>query len=163
MFGFKKKRKPLTKDDFKPVQGTYAHFSGLPVPGGTMCTLALTEAGLAISSLSGSFNLSVDKMVSIATKTDTEEQITKQYVSSAGGAIAGAIIAGVPGALIGGRAKEKEIKQTTYKNYMVVTYKKDAALEHLVFALKGTPMDAMPFVSNFGLLTLGRAKEITEL
>ena len=38
----------------------------------------------------------------------------KQYISSIGGGIAGAMIAGPLGAIIGGRIKKKDIKKTRY-------------------------------------------------
>jgi uncharacterized membrane protein YfcA len=157
------KHKPLTREDFKPVQGIYAHTAGLPIAPGIICSLILTENGLDISSSGANFKISIDKITSISTKTDTEIKTNKQYVSSAGGALAGAMLFGVPGAIIGGRAKEKETKTTTYKNYMVVTYKKDDTVAYLIFALTGTPMQAMPFIKNFNLLTLGRQKETIEL
>lgn len=158
MFG-KKKFKPLSRADFKSVQGSYIHAGGLPVPEGTQCNLTLTETGLSIYGAGASFNLSIDKMISISTKTD--EEVQKQLVSSTGKAIAGAALFGVAGAVIGGQPKEKQ--KTVYKNYMVITYKKDSDIAYLVFSLAGTPMEAMPFIQNFGLLTLDRAKETIEL
>lgn len=158
MFG-KKKFKPLSKADFKPVQGSYIHAGGLPIPEGVQCYLHLTAAGLAVSGAGTTFNLALEKIISISTKTD--EEVQKQLVSSTGKAVAGAVLFGVAGAIIGGQPKEKQT--VVYKNYMVITYKKDAAVAYLVFALSGTPMEAMPFITNFGLLTLDRTKETVEL
>jgi len=148
---------------FQPVKGTFSHTAGLPVPPGTQCLLHLTENGLAISSLSGKFNISIDKLMSIATKTDTDIQKSKQYVSSAGGAVAGGMMFGAVGAMIGGRAKEKESTVTTIKNYMVVTYKKEDSIDYLLFELSETPMQAHPFTLNFGILTKNRPSETIEL
>jgi len=153
----------LRQGIFRSVQGNFSHAAGLPVPVGTLCSLHLTEKGLAVSTSGSNFNITIDKLTSITTKTDTEIQKSKQYVSSAGGAIAGGMMFGAVGAMIGGRAKEKESTVTTIKNYMVVTYKKEDSIDYLLFELSETPMQAHPFTLNFGILTKNRPSETIEL
>lgn len=51
-------------------------------------------------------------------KTDVE--IQKQMVSSAGGAVAGGLMFGALGAIIGGRVKTKDIR--TASHYLIITY-----------------------------------------
>jgi len=157
LFG-KKKRKPLCKDDFKPVAGSFAHAAGLGIASGEICYLNLEEENLTIFGGGTRFALSVEKITSISTKYDTEVQ--KQLVSSTGGAIAGAMLFGVPGALIGGKVKEKEI--TTYNNFMCISYKKDDGIACILFAIKA-PSDALPFITQFGLLRAGRETPTVEL
>lgn len=155
-------KKLLTTEDFKDVQRSFPHNYGLPVAPGATCTINLTKTGLTIYSSGINFNMAIDKIISISTKTDKEVLNQKQYVSNTGKAMAGAALFGLPGAIIGGRAKEKNISTTVYKNYMVVTYKKDDAVEYLIFDIINT-YDAMPFITNFGILTQGRKKETIEL
>lgn len=149
---------PKITEDFKTVENSFPHTAGLPVAPGAICILNLKKTGLSIHSSGVNFNLAIDKIISISTKTETEIQNQKQYVSSTGRAIAGAALFGLPGAIIGGRAREKNITTTTYKNFMVVTYKKGDSIEYLLFALS-SPMDAMPFITNFGILAQGRKKQ----
>ena len=156
-------RERIAKGIFQPVKGTFSHTAGLPIPPGTECLLSLTESGLAISSFSGNFNISIDKLMTITSKTDTEIQKSKQYVSSAGGAVAGGMMLGAVGAMIGGKPKEKESTVTTYKNYMAITYKKEDSIDYLLFELSGTPMQVHPFSANFGILTRNRPSETIEL
>ena len=62
-------------------------------------------------------------------KTDVE--IQKQYVSSVGGAVGGYMLFGGLGAMIGGRAKERETAKTEY--YLIITYRKNDELAYISF------------------------------
>lgn len=154
------KKKSIT---FKPVSGNYVLSGGLPLVGGTMCLVSLTETGVSISAPGAKFNIAIEKITSISTKTDTEIQENKQLVSSIGGALVGAALFGLPGAIVGGGAKEKTVSNTVYHNFMVITYKKDNSLSSVVFALKGSPMEAMPFITNFALINQNKQSEVVEL
>ena len=157
LFGKKK------QTTFKPVSGNYVLSGGLPLAGGTMCLVSLTETGVAISAPGAKFNISIEKITSISTKTDTEIQENKQLVSSIGGTLIGAALFGLPGAIVGGGPKEKTVSSTVYHNFMVITYKKDDSVSSVVFALKGSPMEAMPFITNFGLINQNKQSEVIDL
>ena len=66
----------------------------------------------------------------IGVKMVNDVQIQEQYVSSIGGAIAGAALFGVPGAVIGGRAKKKQIK--TNETSLVITYKDNETVKNII-------------------------------
>lgn len=80
-------------------------------------------------------------------KTDTE--IQSQAVSSVGGAISGAMLFGVAGAIIGGRTKTKKLKNVS--NYLIITYRSDAEgeLKFIVFDIKNNPSSAHKLVKEF--------------
>ena len=92
------------------------------------------------------FNLAKSKIVDIAITTDTD--IQKQYVSSIGGAVGGAVLFGPLGAIIGGRAKQKTTRTISY--YLIITYKNDTdELKYLGFDVTNTYFIAQKFVNEF--------------
>ena len=112
-----------------------SHVSGLPIPDETGCSLIFEEDNLTIKTVevdSIQFKVSYNKIVNLQTQTNYDLQNT--MVSSAGGAVAGAMLFGAPGAMIGGRAKKKKV--ITVEHFLVITYKKDNALENLHFQLR---------------------------
>lgn len=66
----------------------------------------------------------------LGVKMVNDVQIQEQYVSSIGGAIAGGALFGVPGAVIGGRAKKKKIK--TNETSLVITYKDSEMVKNII-------------------------------
>jgi hypothetical protein len=101
---------------------TLPHAAGLPLPEKTVCTLFYCNEHIEINGNGVSFKLDLIKIHDISIKT--REDIQKQLVSSAGGAIAGAHLAGWVGAAIFGRVHERQIKTTT--QYLMFTYTKDS-------------------------------------
>ena len=79
------------------------------------------------------YELSKDKVTDIAVKTDVE--IQKQYVSSAGGALAGGMLFGPLGAIVAGRTKVKKNRAVT--NYLIFTYLADEGISYISFELTG--------------------------
>lgn len=124
------------------------HATGLPVSEGTLCDLFLCPDKVEIECNGNKFNLDKSKITDVSMKTDVE--IQKQYVSSAGGAIAGAVMFGALGAIIGGRAKEK--KSETIYTYLIFTYKKDEELNYISFDVTQALSHARKFVSDFKTL-----------
>lgn len=113
-----------------------SHVLGLPIPEETGCALVFEEDNLKIKTVetnSSQFRVAYNKIVNLQTQTVYDVQNT--MVSNPGGAIAGAMIFGAPGAMVGGRAKKKEVR--TAKYYFIITYKKDNTLAHLHFRLWG--------------------------
>lgn len=85
-----------------------------------------------ISGGGNNFVLQKDKISEISVMTDTE--IQKQYVSSIGGAVAGGVVFGPLGAIVGGRAKEKKTKTKTY--YLIFTYVSDNEVRYMSFEIE---------------------------
>lgn len=113
---------------FKPI--TLSFVSGLNLPENSKCLLTL-EGDMFLFSVNGiDFSLNSNQITDISIKTTKD--IEKQYVSSAGGAIAGGLIFGALGAVIGGRTKTK--KNITIKDYLIFTYYgNDNNINYLVF------------------------------
>ena len=79
-------------------------------------------------------------------KTDTE--IQQQAVSSIGGAIAGGVMFGPLGAIIGGRAKNKKVKTVT--KYLIITYINDnEEIKYIGFDIQNNIMPACKLVTEF--------------
>lgn len=107
------------------------HATGLPLAQDAPCVVSFQPDRIAINSGGNAFNLAYNKITDMQVATNVE--IQKQYVSSVGGAIGGAVLFGPLGAIVGGRAKEKTAKNIEY--YFVITYKKDDSLEAVSFRL----------------------------
>ena len=103
----------------------------MPIPENSICSVISYTDKFVFSANGLSFNLLKSKITDICIKTDTE--ISKQVVSSIGGAIGGAVLFGPLGAIIGGRAKNREIKTTT--QYLIFTYIKDNDVKYLGFIM----------------------------
>ncbi len=92
--------------------------AGLPLMQGAICKVVSTDDKIIINGQGTTFELNKEKITSIT----IEKNITKhtQAVSSAGGALAGAMAFGVLGAAIGGRTKAKNFNALS--RYIVITY-----------------------------------------
>ena len=107
------------------------HFTGLPLAEGTNCTIRHNQNGFVFTAGGNTFNLSNDKITDMCVKTDAE--IQKQYVSSVGGAVGGAVLFGPIGAMIGGRAKQKTTMTST--QYLIFTYLKNNQITYIKFKI----------------------------
>jgi hypothetical protein len=114
---------------------TVPHATGLLIPENTWAQLFYCEDKIVIEANNTTFNLPLDKITDITVKTDVE--IQKYATSSVGGAIAGGIMFGVLGALIGGRTKTKTDK--TIRSYLIITYQSDNETKYMAFSVTGTP------------------------
>ena len=76
-----------------------AHVNGLPIPENTYCNIATFPDRMEFKAGTTNITLMREKITDMVIKTDTE--IQKQIVSSTGGAIAGAVLFGPLGAIIG--------------------------------------------------------------
>ena len=72
--------------------GTFLAVSGLDLPEGTRCRLAYEDSCLRVTALDHDFTLAHEKVRTAAILT--HKDIRRQYVSSAGGAVAGAMLLG---------------------------------------------------------------------
>ena len=153
----KEKAKAAAKPQ-KPARGRFQHAAGLPIPEGMLCDLSLDESGLIVSSAGNNYTIAFEKITSVSAKTDVEVQ--KHIVSSAGGALVGAALFGVPGALIGGRAKTKQT--ATYKTFLVITYNNESGPTYLLFGLTSFG-SAAPFIKYYNAHAQNREKETVAL
>lgn len=139
----KKRSKGKTKSKTKNTIKYYGNIiSGLDIPQGSQCIFGVVGENLAIKNGNLTFNILKSNIIDVKIMTETELQTL--YTSSVGGAIAGATLFGVPGAIIGGRAKKKKIK--TRKIFLVISYKTDD-LKHIV--LETTGCDVISLIKEF--------------
>ena len=120
------------------------HVSGLPVAEDAEMYLYLCDDKMIFERNENRYNLEFSKLRDVTIKTD--EEIQKAYVSSVGGAIAGQMLFGTLGAMVGGRAKEKTTKTIT--SYLIFTYDKDGTNEFISFDVTNIP-NAINFVTHF--------------
>lgn len=105
------------------------HFNGLPISEGTMTDAFWCNDKIVFEANGTSYNLLLSKLTDVSENTDVE--IQKQYVSSNGGAVAGAVMFGALGAMIGGRAKEKTTNTVT--KYLIFTYVDNDEVKYIAF------------------------------
>lgn len=127
----------------------YSHslpiLSGLNIPEGSDCRITSLTDKIEIESNGVKYVLNKDKILNVCTKTNTE--LEKQYVSSAGGAVGGAMLFGPVGALIGGRAKQKINRSVS--TYLIFTYDKNGIPDYVAFTITGVPQIGKQFLNEF--------------
>ena len=101
------------------------HQAGLPLEQDAPCTIIAENDCFKFIGGGNSFELNRSKI--------TDVEIQKQYVSSAGGAIAGGIVFGPLGAIVGGRVKEKKTREVAY--YLIFTYRSGAEISYISFEI----------------------------
>jgi len=125
---------------------TLPHTAGLSLPEKTPCTLFYCNRHIEINANGVEFTLDFSKIHDICVKTSTD--IQKQLVSSAGGAIAGAALAGWLGAAIFGGVQERQIKTIRY--YMVFTYSSGNGVAYIAFETAQNDRYVSYFIDEFG-------------
>ncbi|MFR3648953.1 MAG: hypothetical protein ACLTXE_17995 [Enterocloster aldenensis] len=126
-------------------QYTLSLFSGLKIPEHTACKVSIYEDSLSIEANGVKYVLKNDRIKDVCAKTDIE--IQKHYVSSAGGAVGGAVLFGAVGAMIGGRVKEKTDRNI--RNYLIVTYDKDGEPDYIAFDVTGNPEASKRLIDEY--------------
>lgn len=140
MFGETREQKELKKRSL-PTK----HISGLPLHEGAYCRVIFEEDSITIKTEEASskqFRLAYNKIVDF--QRSFKKNVEKNMVSNPGGAIAGAMLLGAPGAMVGGRAKKKEV--ITVEHFLIIVYKKDDDLENLHFQLRDDELFGTPVV-----------------
>ena len=128
------------------IQLDLNHVNGLPVAENVPCKLSYSSSGILVATSGINFELSEKKINDITVQTDME--ISKQYVSSIGGSVGGALLFGPVGAVIGGRAKQKKSKNVT--NYLIITYTDNNEIKYLGFEInKNLKYKADKIVTDF--------------
>lgn len=128
------------------IYTAFEHVNGLPIPEGLLCEIKSYQDRLDFKAGTTNIKLYRKKITDMCIKTDTE--IQNQAVSSIGGTIAGGIMFGPLGAIIGGRAKTKKIKTTT--KYLIITYTgEQGELKYIGFDIKNNPLSAIKLTKEF--------------
>ena len=136
-----------------------SHVNGLPIAENVSCYIKYYADRIEISASGTEYNIAMDRITDICTKTEMELQ--QQYVSSAGGAVAGALMFGAVGAAIGGRTKKKENRK--YSHYFIITYMKDDEVKYLGFDVSYTYKIANIIVNHFKSCNSSQAPKKVEL
>lgn len=141
MFGNKKQNfKDIT------VYTAFHHVNGLPIPENLLCEVFSYPDLIEFKAGSTNIKLARKKITDMCIKSDTE--IQNQVVSSVGGAIAGGMMFGALGAIIGGRVKNKKVKTIT--QYLIITYTgEQGELKYIGFDIKNNPPSAVKLVKEF--------------
>ncbi|HMM05826.1 MAG TPA: hypothetical protein PKD52_04055 [Clostridiales bacterium] len=142
MFGVKKNDLGL-KDTTLRITGT--HVCGLPFAENTLCNVSAYQDHISFKSDSVNIHLSVSKLIGASIKSEAE--VKSQYVSSVGGAIAGGLLLGSLGAVVGGRAKEK--KHTTLSQFLVFTYQNESGVQNIIINVTGSYSKAGKIVDYY--------------
>jgi hypothetical protein len=77
----------------------------------------------------------------------TDKEIQKHIVSSTGGAVAGGLLFGPVGAMIGGRAKTRT--SNNIRTYLIFSYEKDNSVSYIAFEATNSPFRASKFAKEF--------------
>lgn len=142
------KKNKLKKDNLKNTNyKLYTKLNcinGLNNPPNTLCKLYSYNDYYEFILSGNSYKLTKNKVTDVSIKSETE--IKQQYVSSVGGAVAGSMLFGPLGAIIGGRSKKKNIKNTSI--YLIFTYIKDNKVNYITFDANGK-LYCTKFVNEF--------------
>lgn len=120
----------------------------MDLPNGTICKVLYNEDRIIFSASGQEFTLNAEKMLDVSVMTPTE--IQKQYVSSIGGAVAGAVLLGPLGAIIGGSASKKTVKNKM--KYLVISYVSGGDTKYIVFDVTAAPGIGRNMQSTFRYL-----------
>mgnify|MGYP006875938657 CR=1 FL=1 len=135
----------------------FHHVDGLQIPENTLCEIKSFSDRIEFKAGTTSIKLARERITDMSIKTDTE--IQSQAVSSIGGAIAGGVMFGALGAIIGGRAKNKKVKTTT--RYLIITYTgEQGELKYIGFDIKNNPPSASKLVKEFHELNTNSGVQI---
>jgi len=142
----KKARKEAIKKSGLMMHTAFNHVNGLPIAENLSCEIKSYPDRIDFKAGTTNIKLPREKITDMCIKTDTE--IQNQAVSSIGGAIAGGVMFGALGAIIGGRAKNKKIKTAT--QYLIITYiGEHGELKYIGFDINNNLPSAAKLVKEF--------------
>ncbi|MCL2603557.1 MAG: hypothetical protein FWD90_03680 [Defluviitaleaceae bacterium] len=125
---------------------TLPHAAGLPLPEKVDCTIFYCVKNIEVNANGVAFKLDLDGIHDISVKSATE--IHRQLVSSAGGAIAGAHLAGWVGAAIFGRVHERQITETRF--FLFITYTSTDGISYIAFETDQNNKYTDMIIAEFG-------------
>lgn len=153
----KKARKVELQQSGLLMYTAFDHVNGLPIAENLLCEIRSYKDRLEFKAGTTNIKLNREKITDMCIKTNTE--IQKQAVSSVGGAVAGGVMFGALGAVIGGRAKNKKVKTTT--QYLIITYTgEQGELKYIGFDIKNNPPSAAKLVKEFRELNTNSGVQI---
>lgn len=152
-----KKENEESKNQGLSVYAAFHHVNGLPLAENLLCEVFSYPDRIEFKAGTTNIKLAREKITDMCLKFDTE--IQNQAVSSIGGAIAGGVMFGTLGAIIGGRAKNKKVKTTT--QYLIITYTgEQGELKYIGFDIKNNPPSAAKLVKEFRELNTNSGVQI---
>lgn len=152
-----KKKMMNLKNQGLSVYAAFHHVNGLPLAENLLCEVFSYPDRIEFKAGTTNIKLAREKITDMCLKFDTE--IQNQAVSSIGGAIAGGVMFGTLGAIIGGRAKNKKVKTTT--QYLIITYTgEQGELKYIGFDIKSNPPSAAKLVKEFRELNTNSGVQI---
>ena len=129
---------------------------GLNLPSGAKCLVSCLKSRVVFSANGQEFNLPSDRIIDVSVMKTSD--IQKQYVSSVGGAVAGALLLGPIGAVLGGAATQRSIK--TNKKYLIFSYKDSEDIKYILFDVSSKSSQANKFVKKFRSLRKNEAIKV---
>lgn len=143
-------KKKYGKDEFR-FFGKFKFIGGINLPQNVQCKVFCLRSRVIFESSGQEFSLATSKIIDVSIMTNS--QIQKQYVSSIGGAVAGAVLLGPIGAIIGGSASKRTITNKT--KYLIFTYKESTNstdAKYIVLDVNGKVSNANKFKKEFSHL-----------
>ena len=137
-------RKQYGKDEFLFL-GKFPFVGGLNLPEGAPCMAIALRSRVVFTALGQEYSLPADRIISASVMT--KRQMQRQYVSNAGGALAGAMLLGPVGALIGGYAGRRSISSSA--KYLIFTYQDGEEIKYIVFDATGKGSQANRFKRRY--------------
>ncbi|MNU85101.1 hypothetical protein D3C71_748390 [compost metagenome] len=136
------------------------HIEGLPLAENTLCNVAVTPTGLIIDGGGTEFKLDTSQIRAAEVKTDVE--IANIVHSSAVKGVAGGLLFGPIGLVVGSRATSKEKKSYTY--YLIINYlNSNGELSALMFDGGNLPMGAQRIKNKLYPMIQNNPKETVKL
>lgn len=121
------------------------HIEGLNLPESAGCMLTCGIENIKITCGKNIITLPVEKITSVS--LINTKDVIHQASSSVGGAIMGGAIAGVVGAAIGGRSKDKKI--TVTENLLAIMYNSNGETKHIYFS-GGDQLRVSQIINRYG-------------
>lgn len=125
----------------------FNHYEGLPIAKHALCHVWLYPDRIEFVNENLHASIQKDRLTDVGFSGDVQKH--DQYVSSVGGAVAGAVLFGPVGAAVGGRAKKKT--STTGNVYLVFTYKSldNKEIKSISFVCAAYDKRAERFINDF--------------
>lgn len=139
------KNKKDRKNKGITAQSTLKHVEGLPLSDKTMCKVSVTQDGMMIEGGGSDFTISSAQLRAVEVKTDVE--IANIVHSSAVQGVAGGLLFGPIGLVVGARAKNKQVKKN--EHFLIINYmSSNNEISSLLFSAGENPLAAMKIASK---------------